>query len=127
MQFYYEKLEPNFLLEFFKDKRFTGVFGYMITFKFYEEFTVTPYPYHIELKNDDTLIVVLLYVGFDFKKYMELDSVHIVTFNPIVWEMVEFKNLSIKYVSPHALFHMISELVPETRAEEIRFLLTYNF
>ena len=73
------------------------------------------------------MIIVLLYVGFDFKRYMELDSVHIVSLNPIVWEMVEFENLSIKYVSPHALFHMITELVPETRAEEIRFLLTNNF
>ena len=127
MQFYYEKLEPNFVLDFLKDNRFAGVFGYMTTFTFYDEFVVTPYPYHIELKNDDTLIIVLLYVGFDFKRYMELDSVHIVSLNPIVWEMVEFENLSIKYVSPHAIFHMITELVPETRAEEIRFLLTNHF
>ncbi|MFD2891312.1 hypothetical protein ACFS5J_04715 [Flavobacterium chuncheonense] len=127
MQFYYEKLEPNFILEFLKDKRFAAVLDYMITFTFYEEFVVTPYPYHIELKNDDKHIILLLYVGFDFKQYMELDSVHIVSLNPIVWEMVEFENLNIKYVSPYALFNMISELIPETRAEEIRFLLTNRF
>ena len=69
MQFYYEKLEPNFVLDFLKDNRFAGVFGYMTSFTFYYEFVVTPYPYHIELKNDDTLIIVLLYVGFDFKRY----------------------------------------------------------
>ena len=85
MQFYYEKLEPNFVLDFLKDNRFAGVFGYMTTFTFYDEFVVTPYPYHIELKNDDTLIIVLLYVGFDYKQYMELDSVHIVSLNPIVF------------------------------------------
>ena len=55
MQFFYEKLEPNFVLDFLKDKRFSGVFGYMTTFTFYDEFVVTPYPYHIELKNDDWL------------------------------------------------------------------------
>lgn len=127
MQFYYEKLEPNYLLDFLKDNRFAGVFGYMTTFKFHDEFIVTPYPYHIELKNDAVHIIVLLYVGFDFKQYMDLDSVHIVSLTPIVWEMVEFENLAIKYISKVALFHMITELVPETRAEEIRFLLNNNF
>lgn len=127
MQFYYEKLEPNYLLDFLKDNRFAGVFGYMTTFTFHDEFIVTPYPYHIELKNDAVHIIVLLYVGFDFKQYMDLDSVHIVSLTPIVWEMVEFENIVIKYISKVALFHMITELVPETRAEEIRFLLTNNF
>lgn len=127
MQFYYEKLELNSLLYFLKDNRFASVFGYMTTFKFHDEFIVTPYPYHIELKNDAVHIIVLLYVGFDYKQYLDLDSVHIVSLTPIVWEMVEFENLAIKYISKTALFHMITELVPETRAEEIRFLLTTNF
>lgn len=47
MQFYYEKLEPKFVLDFLKDKRFSGIFSYMTTFTFYDEFVVTPYPYHI--------------------------------------------------------------------------------
>lgn len=123
MKIYYEEPESNFLLDLFKDKRFAAVFGYMVTFKFYEDFIVTSYPYHIELKNDDTHVIILLYIGFNFKKYMEMDSVHIVSFNPIAWEMIEYDLLDVKYVSKKGLFHMITELVSETRAEAIRFLL----
>ena len=123
IKIYYEEPGSNFLLDLFKDKRFAVVFGYMVTFKFYEDFIVTPYPYHIELKNDDTHLIILLYIGFNFKKYMEMDSVHIVSFTPIVWEMIEYDHLDVKYVSKMGLFHMITELVNETRAEEIRFLL----
>ncbi|MFN8326436.1 MAG: hypothetical protein U0T80_11960 [Flavobacteriaceae bacterium] len=111
MEFIYEKLEHNELLNTLKNnKTVCNTLVYMVTFQFYDELKVVPKKHSIEIFNENISLSIILYVGFETKEYsniFERKNYHIVSFSKFTKEMQEFVEISeeIKFIEPKALFY----------------------
>lgn len=108
-KFFYRRIEHNVLLYILRNKEISSALAYMIDFSNHSNFEVTPKEHSIEIFNDDITIVVIIYVGFELEEYENLKNrknLHIVTFSMAVPEMIEFKNLNVKYIDTLSLLFM---------------------
>ena len=73
MEFIYEKLEHNELLNTLKNnKTVCNSLVYMVTFQFYDELKVVPKKHSIEILNENISLSIILYVGFEKEEYSNI-------------------------------------------------------
>jgi hypothetical protein len=110
MSFKYQRIEHNILLNILEDFDIATTLAYMIDFKNHTNLKVIPHDYSIELSNEDISISIILYVGFENEEYNRIKknkNFHIVSLSDVVPEMVEFKDLNVKYIDKLAFMNMI--------------------
>jgi hypothetical protein len=109
MDFWYERLENNILLDNLKNEVIKKTLAYMIDFKEHDNLVVIPKPHSIEISNTEVCIAVILFSGFEKEEYEILKSkknYQMVSFHTIMKTMVGFENMPIKYIDYMALFFM---------------------
>ncbi|ENA1807884.1 hypothetical protein ABF226_002332 [Flavobacterium psychrophilum] len=110
MTFKYQRIEHNLLLELLEDIEFANSLAYMIEYKNHTNLNITPHEYSIELSNDDIAISIILYVGFENREYENLKKhkiFYVVTLCDVIPEMIEFKDLNVKFIDKLALMNTI--------------------
>lgn len=111
MELFYERLEHDELLWALENNQtICKSLAYMVTFKEYQNLKVTPKQHSIEIFNDELVLSIILYVGFEQNEYIENKNkanFQIVSFNKVTNEMHEFAELKneIKFIEPKALFY----------------------
>lgn len=111
MELFYERLEHDELLWALENNQtICRSLAYMVTFKEYQNLKVTPKQHSIEIFNDELVLSIILYVGFEQNEYIENKNkanFQIVSFNKVTNEMHEFAELKneIKFIEPKALFY----------------------
>jgi len=108
-EFFYRRIEHNELLSILRNEEISSALAYMLDYLNHSNFEVIPKDYSIEISNDDITISVIIYVGFELEEYENLKNkknLHIVSFSRVVPEMVEFKNLNVKYIDNLSLIFM---------------------
>ena len=131
MKMYYPSLENNNLLyNLENDYDLCKILVYMSTFKNCETIVVTSHPHCIEIRGDNELVFIVLYVGFEtneFLTYSSFANAHFISFSQSVFRMVEFHSIKnkIKFIHPKALFFTALELIEPPVFTGIAFLLTF--
>lgn len=129
MKMYYPSLENNDLLYSIETNyELCKALIYMVSFKMCETIQVTPYPYSIEIRGDDEIVSIIIYVGFEKNEYLtyaSLNNVHIVSFDTSIYKMFEFESIKkqIKFIDPKSLFFMTLELSEPLVYSKLKFLL----
>lgn len=106
MRLFYERLEHNELLWALENNQtICRSLAYMTTFKEYKNLKVIPKQHSIEIFNDEVLLSIIFYVGFEKNEYVEntdKTNFQIVSFNRFTNEMLEFAKFKneIKYIEP---------------------------
>ena len=110
MTFKYQRIEHNLLLEILEDIEFANSLAYMIEYKNHTNLNITPHEYSIELSNDEIAISIILYVGFENVEYENLKkhkNYYVVALCDVIPEMIEFKDLNVKFIDKLALMNTI--------------------
>jgi hypothetical protein len=96
------------LYKLLKIEEFNCSLAYMIDRNKYTKLNVILKEHSIEVSNDDITIAIILFVGFENEEYEVLKNkpnLHIITFSEVVPEMVEFKDLNVKYFNQMSLLY----------------------
>ena len=132
MKLFYEKLEHNELLWTLENNQtICTSLAYMTTFKNYENLKVIPKQHSIEIFNDELVLSIILYVGFEINEYIENDNklnFHMVSFQKITKEMFEFAKFSneIKFIEPKALFYTSLSFANDNFSNDLKTILEIN-
>lgn len=116
------------LYKLLKIEEFNCSLAYMVDQKKHINLNVILKEHSVEVSNKDITIAIILFVGFENEEYEALKSkpnLHIITFSEMVPEMVEFKNLNVKYYNQMSLLYTnlsISENVQNRRMRILRSL-----
>ncbi len=111
MKLHYERFEHNELLcALESNQTICKSLAYMATFKEYDYFEVIPKQHSIEISNEELILSIIFYVGYENNEYLKnlnRQNVHIISFNKIISSMFEFEKLKneIKFIEPKALFY----------------------
>ena len=129
MKLFYERLEHNELLSALQYKQtICKSLPYMTTFKKYENLKVVPKTHSIEIFNDELILSIILYVGFENNEYVEnvnKSNFQIVSFQKTTNEMYEFTEFSnvIKFIEPKALFYTSLSFATDNFSNDLKTIL----
>jgi hypothetical protein len=126
MEFIYEHLHNNCLLDILKNEEIARSLAYMVDFNEHQNLKITPKNFHIEIANADITIAVLVYVGFEGKEYEELQTkpnFHVISFDQVTETLFEFENIKVRYINPISLFFMALEKFDDPKIIELREIL----
>ena len=132
MKLFYERLEHNELLSALENNQtICKSLAYMTTFKKYENLKVVPKTHSIEIFNDELILSIILYVGFENNEYVEnvnKSNFQIVSFQKTTNEMYEFTEFSnvIKFIEPKALFYTSLSFATDTFSNDLKTILEIN-
>lgn len=129
MTFKYQRIEHNLLLELLEDIEFANSLAYMIEYKNHTNLNITPHEYSIELSNDDIAISIILYVGFENGEYENLKkhkNFYVVALCDVIPEMIEFKDLNVKFIDKLALMNTIIAKSENSFAKKLNRLKNLN-
>jgi hypothetical protein len=107
---FYSRKEHNKLLQSFNHEEFSHGLATFITGKAYSKLEVKPRPHCIEISNAEICIALIIFAGFETHDYNELkyhSNLQLVSLYNIIPEMLEFKNMKIKYINPQDLINDI--------------------
>lgn len=110
IEFFYERLEPNFLLDLLKNDDIANTLAYMVDFKNHKKLNVIPHKHSIEISNKEITIVVIFFVGFEsdeLKKLQLKNNLHLITFSEVLPTMWEFEELEIKIINNISLLFQV--------------------
>lgn len=122
MAFKYQRIEHNLLLILLEDIEFANSLAYMIEYKNHTNLKIIPHDYSIELSNDEISISIILYVGFENGEYENLKkhkNFYVVALCDVVPEMIEFKDLNVKFIDKLALMNTIIAKSENSFAEKL--------
>lgn len=100
-QFYFPHLPNNLLLDILQEPEFAESLVNLIDNKRHSNLKVIPKPYSIEISNEEISISIVIYSGFELNEWLTLKNQpnsQLICLNSIITEMVEFKDLNIKYI-----------------------------
>ena len=132
MRLFYERLEHNELLWTLESNQtICKSLAYMVTFKDYQNLKVIPKQHSIEVFNDEIILSIILYVGFEQKEYIENKrkaNFQIVSFKKVTNEMHEFAELKneIKFIEPKALFYTSLSFSSDDFCSNLKTILEIN-
>ena len=129
MTFKYQRIEHNLLLEILEDIEFANSLAYMIEYKNHTNLKITPHDYSIELSNDEIAISIILYVGFENGEYENLKkhkNFYVVALCDVIPEMIEFKDLNVKFIDKLALMNTIIAKSENSFAKKLNHLKNLN-
>lgn len=129
MTFKYQRIEHNLLLELLEDIEFAKSLAYMIEYKNHTNLNITPREYSIELSNDEIAISIILYVGFENGEYENLKkhkNFYVVALCDVIPEMIEFKDLNVKFIDKLALMNTIIAKSENSFAKKLNRLKNLN-
>ena len=129
MTFKYQRIEHNLLLELLEDIEFANSLAYMIEYKNHTNLNITPHDYSIELSNDEIAISIILYVGFENGEYENLKkhkNFYVVALCDVIPEMIEFKDLNVKFIDKLALMNTIIAKSENSFAKKLNRLKNLN-
>lgn len=129
MTFKYQRIEHNLLLEILEDIEFANSLAYMIEYKNHTNLNITPHEYSIELSNDEIAISIILYVGFENVEYENLKkhkNYYVVALCDVIPEMIEFKDLNVKFIDKLALMNTIIAKSENSFAKKLNRLKNLN-
>jgi len=132
MKLFYERLEHNELLWALENNQtICKSLAYMTTFKEYENLKVIAKQHSIEVFNDELILSIILYVGFEQKEYIEnkrKTNFQIVSFKKVTNEMHEFAELKneIKFIEPKALFYTSLSFSSDGFCSNLKTILEIN-
>ena len=129
MTFKYQRIEHNLLLEILEDIEFANSLAYMIEYKNHTNLNITPHEYSIELSNDEIAISIILYVGFENGEYENLKkhkNFYVVALCDVIPEMIEFKDLNVKFIDKLALMNTIIAKSENSFAKKLNRLKNLN-
>ena len=129
MTFKYQRIEYNLLLELLEDIEFANSLAYMIEYKNHTNLNITPHEYSIELSNDEIAISIILYVGFENVEYENLKkhkNYYVVALCDVIPEMIEFKDLNVKFIDKLALMNTIIARSENSFAKKLNRLKNLN-
>lgn len=129
MTFKYQRIEYNLLLELLEDIEFANSLAYMIEYKNHTNLNITPHEYSIELSNDEIAISIILYVGFENGEYENLKkhkNFYVVALCDVIPEMIEFKDLNVKFIDKLALMNTIIAKSENSFAKKLNRLKNLN-
>ena len=129
MTFKYQRIEHNLLLEILEDIEFANSLAYMIEYKNHTNLNITPHEYSIELSNDEIAISIILYVGFENGEYENLKkhkNFYVVALCDVIPEMIEFKDLNVKFIDKLALMNTIIARSENSFAKKLNRLKNLN-
>lgn len=129
MTFKYQRIEYNLLLELLEDIEFANSLAYMIEYKNHTNLNITPHEYSIELSNDEIAISIILYVGFENVEYENLKkhkNYYVVALCDVIPEMIEFKDLNVKFIDKLALMNTIIAKSENSFAKKLNRLKNLN-
>ena len=129
MTFKYQRIEHNLLLELLEDIEFANSLAYMIEYKNHTNLKITPHDYSIELSNDEIAISIILYVGFENGEYENLKkhkNFYVVALCDVIPEMIEFKDLNVKFIDKLALMNTIIAKSENSFAKKLNHLKNLN-
>ena len=129
MTFKYQRIEYNLLLELLEDIEFANSLAYMIEYKNHTNLNITPHEYSIELSNDEIAISIILYVGFENVEYENLKkhkNFYVVALCDVIPEMIEFKDLNVKFIDKLALMNTIIAKSENSFAKKLNRLKNLN-
>lgn len=129
MTFKYQRIEYNLLLELLEDIEFANSLAYMIEYKNHTNLNITPHEYSIELSNDEIAISIILYVGFENGEYENLKkhkNYYVVALCDVIPEMIEFKDLNVKFIDKLALMNTIIAKSENSFAKKLNRLKNLN-
>ena len=129
MTFKYQRIEHNLLLELLEDIEFANSLAYMIEYKNHTNLNITPHEYSIELSNDKIAISIILYVGFENGEYENLKkhkNFYVVALCDVIPEMIEFKDLNVKFIDKLALMNTIIAKSENSFAKKLNRLKNLN-
>ncbi len=129
MTFKYQRIEYNLLLELLEDIEFANSLAYMIEYKNHTNLNITPHEYSIELSNDEIAISIILYVGFENGEYENLKkhkNFYVLAFCDVIPEMIEFKDLNVKFIDKLALMNTIIAKSENSFAKKLNRLKNLN-
>ena len=129
MTFKYQRIEHNLLLELLEDIEFANSLAYMIEYKNHTNLNITPREYSIELSNDEIAISIILYVGFENGEYENLKkhkNFYVVALCDVIPEMIEFKDLNVKFIDKLALMNTIIAKSENSFAKKLNRLKNLN-
>ena len=132
MKLFYERIEHNELLSALENNQtICKSLAYMTTFKKYENLKVVPKTHSIEIFNDELILSIILYVGFENNEYVEnvnKSNFQIVSFQKTTNEMYEFTEFSnvIKFIEPKALFYTSLSFATDNFSNDLKTILEIN-
>ena len=129
MTFKYQRIEHNLLLELLEDTEFANSLAYMIEYKNHTNLKITPHNFSIELSNDKIAISIILYVGFENGEYENLKkhkNYYVVALCDVIPEMIEFKDLNVKFIDKLALMNTIIAKSENSFAKKLNRLKNLN-
>ena len=129
MTFKYQRIEHNLLLEILEDIEFANSLAYMIEYKNHTNLNITPHEYSIELSNDEIAISIILYVGFENVEYENMKkhkNYYVVALCDVIPEMIEFKDLNVKFIDKLALMNTIIAKSENSFAKKLNRLKNLN-
>lgn len=97
---FFGRIDYYFLSQLLRNEEFSSALAYLVDNETYSGLQVIPKRYSIELSNAEITIAIILFVGFENSEYEELKNkpnLHVISFCKIIPEMVEFKNIDVKY------------------------------
>jgi hypothetical protein len=98
------------LFKLLADEEIVSTLAYIVTFNNYCNLAVKAHENCIEISNDEIAILIVLYVGFEEKEnhsFKNKHNVHLITFSLPLIEMIEFKELNVKFIDKTALLFSI--------------------
>lgn len=132
MKLFYERLEHNELLWSLENNQtICKSLAYMVTFKEYQNLKVIPKQHSIEIFNDELILSIIFYVGFEKKEYLEnygKENMHLISFSKFTREMHEFEELKneIKFIEPKALFYTSLSFANNEFCNDLKTILEIN-
>lgn len=121
-RFFYTRIEHNILQRLLRNREISSALAYMLDYSKHSNLEVIPKEHSIEISNDDITISVIIFVGFEGKEYEQVKNrknLHLVSFSSVVPEMVEFRNLNVKYIDNLALLFTTLACSEEPLAKEL--------
>lgn len=94
----YDSFYVNSFLRYLKTENYAQTLAYMISYKFYDNLKIKTHDYSIEISNDEIVIFIILYSGFEKTEYensLNRKNVHYVHWDKIILSMYEFDNINI--------------------------------
>lgn len=125
-EFTYSRFEYNQLFYLLKAEDISESLAYMVDFKEHRCLKIIPNEFSIEASNKDITIIILLYVGFETEEYQSLKTrknVHIISFDKIVLDMVEFKKIPIKIIPTLAFAQTVIERAKSLEIYDLKTLM----
>jgi hypothetical protein len=112
-QFYFPHLPNNLLLDILQEPEFAESLVNLLDNKRHSNLKVTPKPHSIEISNEEINISIVIYSGFELNEWLTLKNqpnLHLICMSSIITEMVEFKDMNIKYIDKLTwLFNLINK------------------